>query len=217
MTLFSIRTALVLCLATSLAACGGGDDKATFVVGGSAYGLAYTGLKLASGDQTIAVEPKLVSGVPQAVPHAFPKTIEYGTTYTVTVAESPAKQSCAVDLFGTDLKNIDSAGHTATINVGVTCKTYTYPIGGAIKGLTSAGLVLTNGSDPVTVAPAAGATTFAFTNNVQVDIAYGVSILAQPADDTCTVVNGTGIMPNNALSDTSANAITVTCVPKQKS
>jgi hypothetical protein len=212
MTLLSIRTALVMCLAASLAACGGGGDKATFVVGGSAYGLAYTGLKLKTGDQTLAVEPVLVSGVAQTVPYAFPGTIEYGTAYTVSVEASPAKQSCSVVAFGTDLANRDSAGHTATINVAITCSTYTYAIGGAINGLTGAGLVLTNGSNPVTVAPAAGATTFTFTNPVQVDVAYGVSVLTQPAGQTCTVTNGTGIMPNNLLDATTANPITVNCV-----
>jgi hypothetical protein len=212
MTLLSIRTALTLCLAASLAACGGGGSKATFVVGGTVLGLAYPGLKLTSGDQNVTVDPVLVAGVAQNVPYAFPKTIEYGTTYTVAVAQSPAKQSCSVVAFGTDGANRDSAGHTATINVAVTCTTYSYAIGGKINGLTGAGLVLTNGSDPVTVAPAAAATTFTFTNPVLVDVAYGVSVLAQPAGQTCTVANGTGIMPNNLLDASSANPITVNCV-----
>jgi hypothetical protein len=211
MTLLSIRTALVLCVAASLAACGGGD-KATFVVGGSAFGLAYSGLQLKTGTQTLAVEPVFVAGVAQTVPYAFPNTIDYGTEYTVSVVQSPAKQTCSVVAFGTDLANRDSAGHTAKINVSITCATNSYALGGAISGLTGTGLVLTNGSDPVTLSPVAAATSFTFTNPVLVDVAYGVSVLTQPAGQTCRVTNGTGIMPNNALTATTANPITVTCV-----
>jgi hypothetical protein len=214
MTLFSIRTALALCLATSLAACGGGSDKATFVVGGFAYSLAYPGLELKSGDQTITVAPT-TPGVAQTVKYSFPNTIEYGTTYSVIVSKSPDKQSCATVPFGTDLARIpsvDSAGHTAVINVSISCSINSFAVGGAINNLTGTGLVLTNGSDPVTVAPAAGATTFTFTTAVFVDVAYGVSVLKQPAGQTCTVVNGTGIMPNYALTNATANPITVNCV-----
>jgi hypothetical protein len=213
MTLFSIRTALALCLAASLAACGGGSDKATFVVGGNVTGLAYTGLKLKTGDQVLAVAPVFVGTTPQTVPYAFPKTIDYGTAYTLTVEASPDKQTCGVYPFGTDNKNVDSAGHTATISVLVECATKPYSLGGSISGLTGA-LVLINGSVD-TVSVAAGATSFTFPTPVLVDAAYGVSVLSAPADQTCTVSNGTGIMPNANMIATSANAVTVSCVPKK--
>jgi len=212
MTLFSIRTAVALCLAASLAACGGGSDKATFVVGGSVNGLAYTGLKLKTGDQVLPVEPVLVAGTPQVVRYAFPKTIDYGTAYTLTVDASPDKQACDVyPGFGTNNENRDSAGHTATIDISIRCQTKPYSLGGAVKGLTGTGLVLINGSVD-TLSVAAAATTFAFTNSVLVDASYGVSILTQPAGQTCTVTNGTGIMPNANMTSASANAITVSCV-----
>jgi hypothetical protein len=211
MTLFSIRKALALFLVASLAACGGGSDKATFVVGGSVYSLAYTGLTLKTGDQVLEVKPVLLAGTPQAVKYAFPNTIDYGTAYTVSVATSPAQQSCVVYPFGTNNENRDSAGHTATIDVTVNCTTYSYALGGTVNGLTGTGLVLINGSvDTLTVA--AAAPTFTFAKPVLVDASYGVSILTQPAGQTCTVVNGTGIMPNAAMTSASANPVTVNCV-----
>jgi hypothetical protein len=215
MTLFSIRTAVALCLAASLAACGGGSDKATFVVGGTVVGLAYSGLTLKTGDQVLAVAPVFSGTAPQNVPYAFPKTIDYGTAYTVARVTSPDKQNCEVVPFGTDNANRDSAGHTATINVQVNCVTKSYSLGGSVTGLTGAGLVLINGSVN-SVAVAAAATSFTFPElpayPTYVDQAYVVSVLTQPAGQTCTVRNGAGIMPNAAMTATSANAIAVTCV-----
>jgi hypothetical protein len=213
MTLFSTRTVLALFMAASLAACGGGSDKATFVVGGNVTGLAYTGLKLKTGNQVLAVAPVFAGTTPQTAPYAFPQTIDYGTTYTVTIEGLPEKQNCLVSPFGTDNANRDSAGHTATINVLVECATKPYSLGGSVSGLTG-NLVLINGSVD-TVSVAAGATSFKFANPVLVDAAYGVSVLSAPADQTCTVSNGAGIMPNADLIATSANAVTVTCVTKK--
>jgi len=215
MTLFSIRTAVALCLATSLAACGGGSDKATFVVGGTIVGLAYSGLTLKTGDQVLAVAPVFTGTTPQNIPYAFPKTIDYGTAYTVAVEKSPDKQDCTVIRFGTDGGNRDSAGHTATINVQVECVTKSYSLGGSVSGLTGAGLVLINGSvNSVSVLPAATSFTFPVlqSNPTYVDQAYVVSVLTQPTGQTCTVKNGAGVMPNAAMTATSANAIAVTCV-----
>ena len=65
-------------------------------------------------------------------------------------------------------------------------------LGGTVSGLTGSGLALANGSDVVSVA--ANATTFSFTNRVTLDAAYGVTILTQPAGQTCTVTNGSGKM-----------------------
>ena len=47
---------------------------------------------------------------------------------------------------------------------------------------------------------------------VEVDTGYGISVLTQPAGQTCTVTNGTGIMPNFTRDAAIANPTTVTCV-----
>ena len=78
--------------------------------------------------------------------------------------------------------------------------------------VTGAGLQLINGSvdGPITIA--AGATTFTFPLSVEVDTGYGISVLTQPAGQTCRVTNGTGVMPNFTRDSAIANPTTVTCV-----
>jgi len=210
MTLFSIRTVLMLCLAATLASCGGGD-KATFVIAGTATNLKYTGLILQSGNQKlpVAATSTVTNNI---ISYAFPDKIDYGTTYSVVVAQSPAQQVCTAYMSTLDGSGIDSAGHTAVINVPVICVSNVFALGGAVTGLTGAGLQLINGSvdGPITIA--AGATTFAFPLAVEVDTGYGISVLTQPAGQTCTVSNGTGILPNFTRDAAIANPTTVTCV-----
>jgi hypothetical protein len=75
-----------------------------------------------------------------------------------------------------------------------------------VSGLTGANLVLVNGSDRVPVA--AGATTFAMAK-VNEDAPYGIAILTQPDNQTCTVANGTGVMGANDITNAA-----VTCGPR---
>lgn len=63
-------------------------------------------------------------------------------------------------------------------------------VGGTINGLTGNGLILSNGAS--TVAPPASATTFKFPVQVDIRATYAVSIVAQPARQTCTVFNPSG-------------------------
>ncbi|WP_342118367.1 hypothetical protein [Pseudoduganella sp. OTU4001] len=65
-----------------------------------------------------------------------------------------------------------------------------FTIGGTVNGLSNQGLVLQNGSD--TVAVPAGATTFAFPNQIDYGTEYNVSIKTQPDHMECTVPNGHG-------------------------
>jgi hypothetical protein len=88
--------------------------------------------------------------------------------------------------------------------VQVTC-VQNNSLGGSISGLTAAGLVLANGSD--TVSPAANATTFTFPTRVGDGSAYGVTVLAQPAGLTCSVINGAAIMGAADVTSVQVNCI----------
>ena len=97
----------------------------------------------------------------------------------------------------------------AAIDVGVFCSLNSYAIGGTITGLTSEGLVLTNGSVGGTFTATATATAFTLPA-VAYGSTYGVSVLTQPANDVCTVTqNGSGLMGDAAVTN-----IAVSCVPK---
>jgi hypothetical protein len=194
MTLNFMRPAMALAIALGLAGCGG---TATFPVNGTVTGLAYDGLVLTTNGMDATV-PKA------ATTFTFPNTLSYGDVYNVTVKAAPAHQGCVVS------NGADSAGHTASINVAVSCAINAFTIGGTITGLKSAGLVLTNGSAGGTALPAATDTTFTFGLPVPYNTSYGVSVLTQPATEVCSVTqNGTGIMGDVAISN-----IVVACVPK---
>lgn len=195
MTKKFLRPALALALALSLAACGG---KASFPINVGITGLSYSGLVITSNGMDLAVPAGTTST-------SFPNSLSYGDVYAVTPKAQPLHQTCTVSA------GSDTAGRLAAINVGVICTLNQAQIGGTITGLTSLGLQLTNGSNGGIVAPVATDTTFGFVNNlVPYGVSYGVTVLAQPANDTCSVTsNGTGVMGDAAITN-----IVVTCVPK---
>jgi hypothetical protein len=207
-----IRPALALALAASLAACGG-SDKAEFTVAGSVTGIVYDGLTLSNAGVPLKVAPPATAGAP--VRFAFPDKLEYGDTYAVTVTANPAHQSCepSVPDSGIYTNNADTAGRLVTIDIAIACRINTRPIGGTITGLTGAGLVLANGSTGGTYSAATPATPPSTTPisyelpEVQFGTTYGVTVSKQPAGQVCTVVNPTGTMGDERVTN-----INVTCV-----
>jgi hypothetical protein len=206
MTSTFLRPAIALAIALSLAGCGG---KASFPISGTIFGLSYPGLVLSTNGMTLPVNPPATTFV-------FPDPLSYGEVYNVVPSTQPQHQFCTVGAFADAASGrvftgaSDTAGRLSTINIGVRCVLNSYAIGGTISGLTSDGLVLTNGSTGGTVAPLKGATTFTFATAVPYSVSYGVTVLAQPANDVCSVSqNGTGIMGDAAVSN-----IVVSCVPK---
>lgn len=187
-----LRPALALALALGLTACGG---SATFGVNGTVTGQAYPGLVLTNNgvDLPIAVGTTTFS---------FPGSLEYGETYKVLVKTDPPHQTCEADA----RYNADTAGRTAAINVPVVCSINAFTVGGKITGLNAVGLVLTNGTTGGTVTVVKDATVFVFANPVTFDQSYGVTILNQPAGQTCTVTNGVGVM-----GDAKVDNVQVTC------
>jgi len=75
----------------------------------------------------------------------------------------------------------------------------TYTAGGTVAGLTGTGLVLqNNGGDNLTVS--AKATSFTFVTAVKSGAAYSVTVLTQPAGQTCVVNNGSGTSTANVAT-----------------
>jgi len=74
-------------------------------------------------------------------------------------------------------------------------------VGGSIAGLLDSGLVLSDGT--VSVAPAAGATSFVFSNSYANGASYSVTITTQPPGLTCTVAGGTGTVGSAAVTSVS--------------
>ena len=81
----------------------------------------------------------------------------------------------------------------------------TYTIGGTISGLSGTGLVLQdNGGNNLTVS--ASSTSFTFSTAVASGGAYSVTVLTQPAGESCTVTSGSGTATANVT------AVSVACI-----
>ncbi|MEC5217558.1 RNase P/RNase MRP subunit p29 [Actimicrobium sp. GrIS 1.19] len=184
-----LRLLPVFAMALALAACGGYTSVS---IGGKVTDLTADGLVLANAGGTVAIPANATS-------YTFPNQIGSYASYAVTVQSQPTRQTCIVS----------NASGTATgialSSVNVTCSANTFAIGGTVAGLTGAGLVLTNGSDQVAVT--AGSTTFVFPTVVVDGNTYGVAVLAQPANQVCTVSNGAG-----TLNGAKVTAVQVNCI-----
>jgi hypothetical protein len=196
-----LSAAAALLCAAGLAACGG-KGNGSMNLGVQVIGLDRTGLVL----QNNGGDDLSVAGTGNAY---FATLLAPDASFNVTVKTQPDGVVCT------------AANNTGKINIytylqtTVTCVPVPYILGGTVNGLNGSGLVLNNGAQTVSVPQ--GATTWQFTNTVGNGSIYGVTVLANPSrvdsnsgatiNQTCTVANGTGKMPQANVSN-----IVVTCV-----
>lgn len=186
------RCGAALLMASALAACGG-SDSGSLPVSGSIIGLNRPGLILSNGGKQLVID-----GSPSNF--SFPDLLAPDTAFEVLVDKSPDGQKC------TPSNNKNKINYYTYSTTVITCSTDPYPLGGTVSGLTGSGLVLANGDNTAALLP--GATTFTFPGLVPNGAPYGVTVLKQPAGQTCTVANGTSAkMPMAAV-----NTVAVTCV-----
>lgn len=181
-----------LMAALALAACGG---KASFTIGGTVFGLNNPGLVLQNGADTLPVPAGATS-------FSFPNSISYGTEYNVTVKTHPEHMKCEIG------RGQGSAGSMATINVVVQCVQNTYALGGSVSNLKGEGLTLINGSSSGQLTLLKDATEFTM-GLIPVGTAYGLSVLNQPKNQHCTIVNGTGVMGDGDRRNVIINCVTL--------
>ena len=87
-----------------------------------------------------------------------------------------------------------------------TAATATYSVGGSVSGLTTAGLVLANADDTMSVV--ADATGFTFATALATGSHYDVTVQTQPANATCSVSSGSGTVGAAAVT-----SVAVSCAP----
>jgi hypothetical protein len=159
-------------------------------VGGSIKGLAgATGLVLTNGIDTYAVPGSATSFTLDAPESS-------GSAYAVRVKSQPTGRTCSVS---------DASGtlpSSAVTDAAITCSDEAYSLGGRVVGLTTAGLVLSDGNDNYSVP--AHATRFTMPTALADGSRYALRVAVQPAGLLCTVDNGTGIVPADMVP-------TVTC------
>jgi hypothetical protein len=173
----SLRLFAACSLLAVLAGCSSSSNNTSVNLSGTVTGLNADGLVLSNGISLVAIAANATSFV-------FPSRVLIGSQYSVQISKLPANNS--------DINNVT-----------VACVPRNN-LGGTITGLANAGLILANGSD--TVSPAAGAQNFTFTNKVGQGFSYGVTVLQQPAAQSCSVANGSGVM---GVAD--INSVQVNC------
>jgi len=163
---------------------------ATFTVGGTLSGL--------NGSVTLANNGGDSRALSANGAFTFPTAAQAGAAYSVTVTSQPANQTCAV---------AGGAGTIAAANVSavaVTCVTNTFTVGGSVTGLVGGGLVLRNNAGNDLTRDADGS--FTFTTAVATGGAYAVTIATQPANQTCTLANASGV-----IAAANVSTVSVTC------
>jgi hypothetical protein len=161
-----------------------------FSVGGAVAGLLGSGLVLQNnrGDD-LSVD---ADGA-----FTFARKLATGAGYDVRVARQPTSpsQNCTV------ARASGTVGAANVTNVAVNCSMSEFTIGGVVRNLAGAGLILrNNGGDDRTIDSAGR---FTFATPLPTGVRYEVSIAAQPRDpmQTCTVQNGTGVVGNGAVEN----------------
>jgi subtilisin-like proprotein convertase family protein len=161
-------------------------STSAYTVGGSVSGLVGSGLVLENN----LADDLAVSG---NTPFTFATPIASGSRYSVTVKTQPTNpnQTCTV------ANPSGVMGASIVTNVGITCSTLTYTIGGTVTGLFGSGMVLAdNGGDPL---PITGNGPFTFPTALAQGSPFAVTVQTQPGvyAQSCTVSNGSGTVSGN--------------------
>jgi hypothetical protein len=187
------RAGVALLCAAVLSACGGGNDG-NMLLQGSIQGLTKSGMVLVNRNTG-----EKITVAANATSFQFTKLLSSDEQFDVQIDTMPSGAKCEPTL------NSNKANAFTSYQTVITCTTFTYTLGGTVTGLeedgvasTNNGVTLANGPDTAYAAPPATANApvqFAFANLVGNESPYGVTVLTQPANRTCTVVDGVGKMP----------------------
>ena len=167
----------------------------TYTVGGSLSGLSSGSVVLQNnGGSNLS---RSVNGA-----FTFATALTSGTAYNVTVLTQPTGQTCSVT------NGSGTIGTANVTNVAVSCVALpptTYTVGGSLSGLSSGSVVLQNNGGSNLSRSVNGSFTFA--TALTSGTAYNVTVLTQPAGQTCSVTNGSG-----TIGTANVTNVAVSCV-----
>jgi len=167
-----------------------------YAVSGMISGLAGTGLTLQLNEGESIDVPKGIASF------AFSTALVDGSDYAVTITNQPKKlsQTCGVK------QSSQTISGGAIADVSVTCQTNQYSIGGAVEGLVADNLVLQlNGAHNLLIDKAAKS--FEFSQKLDDQSGYLVTIKTQPNDQLCDLSNPIGILTGSPITN-----IIVSCI-----
>lgn len=132
----------------------------------------------------------------------FVNQLPNGRNYNVVVVIHPDGMTCSVSNGSGTVNGAD------VTNIGVSCEPIasTYTIGGTVSGLMSGkSLVLqNNGGNDITVTTEGS---FTFAAQSKTGAVYNVTVATAPANQSCTVINGSGFVGQAAVTN-----ISIVCV-----
>ncbi len=169
----------------------------TFSIGGNVTGLSGTVVLQNNAGDNLALN---TDGS-----FAFPTAIADSSAYAVTILSQPAGQTCTVSLGSGSLNGAD------VNDVELSCVTQvplSLSIGGTLSGLASGAVILQNNAGDNLALNTNGS--FNFATSIAEGLAYNVTILSQPAGQTCSVLNGSGNLAGQNVSDVSVVCVTNT-------
>lgn len=136
----------------------------------------------------------------------FPTPVGTGLDYYVTIVSGPSGQNCIINN-GSGV----AAGANVT-NIQIVCSNNHYHVGGTLSGLSGTLVLRNNGGDDLTLAANGG---FTFATALEQGTTYAVTVLNDPADQTCSVVNGTGTIDGIDVTGISVKArMTLSAAPR---
>jgi len=186
---------VALACALGLSACGGGSGD--LYLTGAVYNVTKDGLVLQNngGDDTPVPTPY--------TSFQFNNRVSTDDQFNVTVKSIPSNaETCTVN------NGKARANYYTIAQISVTCTIKQHALTAKINNLTGSGLVIVNGADRHDVP--AGTTSVPMAK-VGEDGAYGVTVLTQPAGQTCTVSGGSSGNGSGIMGATEDTTVTVTC------
>ena len=170
----------------------------TYAIGGTISGLTGGGVTLAMGSGPAVLAKR------GDTTFEFAKRLTSGQPYAVTVTRQPVNpsQTCTVE------HAIGTVTNAGVSDISVTCKTdeNRFLVGGTITGLIGSGLILATAGEP-NLSIGWAAKKFFFSDTLVSGSAYSVTVVQQPAGQTCTVANESGLVGN---ADVTTVAVTCT-------
>ncbi|MRX10359.1 hypothetical protein GJ697_21220 [Pseudoduganella sp. FT25W] len=199
-----LRAVIALLCAVILSACGGNNGSLALsgTITNETPGVTLPGMVLVNNGngEKLTIEPGATSFI-------FTKLLATDEKFDVQIATPPTGAACTPI---SDTANTGTASVYTVYYLGFTCKFNPYILGGTVTGLTGTGLVLANGADTTAVLANGGADVkFTFPTKVANHAQYGVSVLTQPAGQTCTV--DSALNPGTMPADSNQLGLIVNC------
>lgn len=166
----------------------------TFAIGGAISNLTAGGLVLQNnGADALAVPANATS-------FQFATPVAYGGSYNATILQQPSSQVCNIDSNGADINVTANVTAIAISCVGL------HTVGGVVTGLSGSVTLQNNAGDDL-VLNADGPFTLA--TPVVEGAPYNVTVLVQPAGQTCTITNGSGTIGAANVTNVGVDCIAI--------